>query len=115
MALLTLPSDALPLQQASSNIPIVFASVIDPVGAGIVETLARPGGLATGFTVFEYGIAGKWLELLKEIAPTVTRAAIEARRPAHLYRCARCQRCLDLRQAGRKVFLNPLMSSGFCL
>src|SRR5262245_33849615 len=64
------------LQQASSSIPIVFASVIDPVGAGIVETLARPGGLATGFTVFEYGIAGKWLELLKEIAPTVTRVAI---------------------------------------
>jgi putative ABC transport system substrate-binding protein len=64
------------LQQGSSSIPIVFASVIDPVGAGIVETLARPGGLATGFTVFEYGIAGKWLELLKEIAPAVTRAAI---------------------------------------
>jgi putative ABC transport system substrate-binding protein len=58
------------------SVPIVFASVIDPVGAGIVETLARPGGNATGFTVFEYGIAGKWLELLKEIAPSVTRAAI---------------------------------------
>jgi putative ABC transport system substrate-binding protein len=64
------------LQQATSSIPIIFASVIDPVGAGIVETLARPGGLVTGFTVFEYGIAGKWLELLKEIAPTATRVAI---------------------------------------
>jgi putative tryptophan/tyrosine transport system substrate-binding protein len=64
------------LQQAMPSVPIVFASVIDPVGAGIVETLARPGGNATGFTVFEYGIAGKWLELLKEIAPEVTRAAI---------------------------------------
>jgi putative ABC transport system substrate-binding protein len=64
------------LQQVTSTIPIVFASVIDPVGAGLVETLARPGGNATGFTVFEYGISGKWLELLKEIAPWVTRAAI---------------------------------------
>ena len=64
------------LQQAMPSVPIVFASVIDPVGAGIVETLARPGGNATGFTVFEYGIGGKWLELLKEIAPAVTRAAI---------------------------------------
>jgi putative tryptophan/tyrosine transport system substrate-binding protein len=64
------------LQQSMPSVPIVFASVIDPVGAGIVETLARPGGNATGFTVFEYGIAGKWLELLKEIAPAVTRAAI---------------------------------------
>jgi putative ABC transport system substrate-binding protein len=64
------------LQQAMPNVPIIFASVIDPVGAGIVETLARPGGNATGFTVFEYGIAGKWLELLKEVAPSVTRAAI---------------------------------------
>jgi putative ABC transport system substrate-binding protein len=64
------------LQQATPHVPIIFVSVIDPVGAGIVETLARPGGLATGFTVFEYGIAGKWLELLKEIAPAVTRAAI---------------------------------------
>jgi putative tryptophan/tyrosine transport system substrate-binding protein len=63
-------------QQTTPSVPIVFASVIDPVGAGIVETLARPGGNATGFTVFEYGIAGKWLELLKETAPAVTRAAI---------------------------------------
>jgi putative ABC transport system substrate-binding protein len=64
------------LQQATNSIPIVFVSVIDPVGAGVVETLARPGGNATGFTVFEYGISGKWLELLKEIAPWVTRVAI---------------------------------------
>jgi putative tryptophan/tyrosine transport system substrate-binding protein len=65
-----------PLLQATQTIPIVFAIVADPVGAGYVETLARPGGNATGFTPFEYGVAGKWLELLKEIAPRVTRAAI---------------------------------------
>jgi putative ABC transport system substrate-binding protein len=64
------------LQQVTNTIPIVFISVIYPVGAGVVETLAQAGGNATGFTVFEYGISGKWLELLKEIAPWVTRAAI---------------------------------------
>ena len=56
--------------------PIVFVVVIDPVGAGFVMSLARPGGNATGFTLFEYGMSGKWLELLKEIAPGVTRAAV---------------------------------------
>ena len=65
-----------PLLQATHTIPIVFAIVADPVGAGYVESLARPGGNATGFTPFEYGIAGKMLELLKEIAPRVTRAAV---------------------------------------
>jgi putative tryptophan/tyrosine transport system substrate-binding protein len=65
-----------PLLQATQTIPIVFAIVADPVGAGYVETLARPGGNATGFTPFEYGAAGKWLELLKEIAPRITRAAV---------------------------------------
>jgi putative tryptophan/tyrosine transport system substrate-binding protein len=64
------------LLQATRTIPIVFAVVADPVGAGFVESLARPGGNASGFTVFEYSIAGKWLELLKEIAPHVTRAAV---------------------------------------
>ena len=58
-----------PLIQATRTIPIVFAQVPDPVGAGFVENLARPGGNATGFVNFEYGISGKWLELLKEIAP----------------------------------------------
>ena len=56
--------------------PIVFTQIPDPVGAGFVDSLARPGGNATGFTLFEYGISGKWLELLKEIAPRVTRAAV---------------------------------------
>ena len=56
--------------------PVVFAIVPDPVGAGYVESLARPGGNATGFSSFEYGIGGKWLELLKEIAPRITRAAV---------------------------------------
>jgi putative ABC transport system substrate-binding protein len=65
-----------PLLQATRTVPIVFAVVADPVGAGYVKSLARPGGNATGFTVFEYGIAGKWLELLKQIAPGITRAAV---------------------------------------
>jgi ABC-type uncharacterized transport system substrate-binding protein len=64
------------LQQATGSVPIVFITVIDPVGAGFVEGLARPGGNLTGFLLFEYGISGKWLELLKEIAPRVTRAAV---------------------------------------
>ena len=57
------------VRQATTVIPIVFAVGIDPVGAGLVDSLARPGGNATGFTQFEYGLSGKWLELLKEIAP----------------------------------------------
>jgi putative tryptophan/tyrosine transport system substrate-binding protein len=65
-----------PLLQATRTVPIVFANVTDPVGAGFVESLARPGGNATGFVQFEYSLSGKWLELLKEIAPRVTRAAI---------------------------------------
>jgi putative ABC transport system substrate-binding protein len=65
-----------PLLQATRTVPIVFTIVIDPVGAGFVESLARPGGNATGFMEFEYSISGKWLELLKEIAPGVTRAAV---------------------------------------
>jgi putative ABC transport system substrate-binding protein len=64
------------LLQSTRTIPIVFTGTPDPVGAGFVESLARPGGNATGFTIFEYGISGKWLELLKEIAPHVTRAAV---------------------------------------
>jgi putative tryptophan/tyrosine transport system substrate-binding protein len=64
------------LRQATRTVPIVFVTVIDPVGAGFVATLARPGGNATGFTNYEYGMSGKWLELLKEIAPRVTRAAV---------------------------------------
>jgi len=65
-----------PLLQATRTVPIVFVTVIDPVGAGFVATLARPGGNATGFTIYEYSMSGKWLELLKEIAPRVTRAAV---------------------------------------
>jgi ABC-type uncharacterized transport system substrate-binding protein len=65
-----------PLLLATRTIPVVFTTVADPVGAGFVESMARPGGNATGFINFEYSIAGKWLELLKEIAPGVTRAAI---------------------------------------
>jgi putative tryptophan/tyrosine transport system substrate-binding protein len=65
-----------PLLQATRDIPIVFVHVPDPVGAGFVESLARPGGNATGFTSFEYVLGGKWLELLKEITPGVTRVAV---------------------------------------
>jgi putative ABC transport system substrate-binding protein len=64
------------LQRVTHRIPIVFANVMDPVGAGFVNTLARPGANTTGFTSFEYSLAGKWLELLKVIAPNVTRAAL---------------------------------------
>jgi putative tryptophan/tyrosine transport system substrate-binding protein len=64
-----------PLLQASRTVPIVFVQVAEPVGAGFVETVARPGGNATGFMLYEYGIGGKWLELLKEIAPGVKRVA----------------------------------------
>jgi putative tryptophan/tyrosine transport system substrate-binding protein len=65
-----------PLVQATRTVPIVFAIVPDPVGAGFVDSLARPGGNATGFMLFEYGIGGKWLELLREIAPGVTRVGV---------------------------------------
>ena len=65
-----------PLQQATRAIPIVFVTTIDPVGGGFVDSLARPGSNATGFTAFEYSMSGKWLELLKEIAPRVTRVAV---------------------------------------
>jgi putative ABC transport system substrate-binding protein len=64
------------LQKATRTVPVVFAAVIDPIGAGFVESMARPGGNSTGFVAFEYAIAAKWLELLKEIAPTVTRAVV---------------------------------------
>jgi putative ABC transport system substrate-binding protein len=64
------------LQQATRTVPIVLAIVADPVGAGFVDSLARPGGNVTGFTPFEFGISGKWLELIKEIAPRVTRVAV---------------------------------------
>ena len=58
------------------SVPIVFVNVVDPVGGGFVESLARPGGNTTGFTLSEYGISGKWLELLKQIMPSMTRAAV---------------------------------------
>jgi putative tryptophan/tyrosine transport system substrate-binding protein len=65
-----------PLLQATRTVPIVFTTILDPVGAGFVDSLARPGGNATGFIAFEYGLSGKWLELLKQIAPSLTRVAI---------------------------------------
>ena len=65
-----------PLLEATRTAPIVFVHVVDPVGAGFVSSLARPGGNATGFVQFEYGISGKWLELLKQTVPGLTRAAV---------------------------------------
>src|SRR5579864_271176 len=84
-ALVALPSDVilasgvLPTQQlehATRTVPIVFVLVVDPVGNGLVESLARPGGNATGFTQFEFSMCGKWVELLKQIAPSVTRVGV---------------------------------------
>jgi putative ABC transport system substrate-binding protein len=65
-----------PLLQATRTVPIVFPAVVDPVGAGFVDSLARPGGNATGFMNYEYSLSGKWLELLKQIAPGLTRVAV---------------------------------------
>jgi putative ABC transport system substrate-binding protein len=69
-------STVAPLLEATRTVPIVFAVVVDPVGAGLVDSLARPGGNVTGFMGFEYSLCGKWPELLKEIAPDVTRVAV---------------------------------------
>ena len=69
-------SSLAPLLEATGTIPVVFVAVPDPVGSGFVDSLARPGGNATGFAQFEYSLSAKWLELLKEVAPGVTRAAI---------------------------------------
>ena len=74
--LATGPAGLGPLLQATRTVPIVFVLVPDPVGAGFVDSLARPGGNATGFVQFDYAISGKWLELLKEIAPVLTRVAV---------------------------------------
>jgi putative ABC transport system substrate-binding protein len=73
-----------PLREATRTLPIVFTQTPDPVGAGFVASLARPGGNATGFTNFEYGVSGKWLEVLREVAPGITRAAVlrDATNPA---------------------------------
>jgi putative ABC transport system substrate-binding protein len=83
--LVALPSDVImvngqvvvqALLQATRSVPIVFSSIIDPVGSGFIDSLARPGGNATGFVLFDSALSGKWVELLKQIAPTVTRVAV---------------------------------------
>ena len=83
--LVALPSDVImvngqvvlqALLQATRSVPIVFSSIIDPVGSNFIDSLARPGGNATGFVLFDYALSGKWVELLKQIAPTVTRVAV---------------------------------------
>jgi putative tryptophan/tyrosine transport system substrate-binding protein len=70
------------LQQVTHTVPIVFANVIDPVGAGFIASMAHPGGNTTGFTAFEYSISGKWLELLKQLTPGLTRVAV-VREPSY--------------------------------
>jgi putative tryptophan/tyrosine transport system substrate-binding protein len=70
------------LQQVTHTVPIVFSNVIDPIGAGFIASMAHPGGNTTGFTAFEYSISGKWLELLKELAPGLTRVAV-VREPSY--------------------------------
>jgi ABC-type uncharacterized transport system substrate-binding protein len=79
-----------PLLQLTRTVPIVFPAASDPVAAGLVESLARPGGNVTGFLSFEYSLSGKWPELLKQIAPSVRRAAV-LRDPATCRRCGRSQ------------------------
>jgi putative ABC transport system substrate-binding protein len=69
-------STTAPMLQATRTVPIVFATVVDPVGAGLIDSLPRPGGNATGFLLYEYSLGAKWLELLKQIAPTITRVAV---------------------------------------
>jgi putative ABC transport system substrate-binding protein len=69
-------STAGPMLQATRTVPIVFATVVDPVGAGLIDSLARPGGNATGFLLYDYNLGGKWLELLKQMAPNITRVAV---------------------------------------
>jgi len=76
VVLATGTSAVVPLQEADRSVPIVFTNVVDPVGAGLVASLARPGRNATGFSLYEYGMSGKWLELLKEIAPNMRRTAV---------------------------------------
>jgi putative ABC transport system substrate-binding protein len=76
LLLATGTQSVLALQQATRSVPIIFANVVDPVGAGFVSSLARPGGNTTGFIAFEYSISGKWLELLKKLAPQTKRVAV---------------------------------------
>ena len=71
-------ASVLALQRVTHSVPIVFVNVFDPVGAGFVSSMARPGGNTTGFTAFEHSLSGKWLELLKEIAPNLARGAAVA-------------------------------------
>jgi putative tryptophan/tyrosine transport system substrate-binding protein len=81
------------LQQVTRTVPLVFVTVVDPVGAGVVPNLSRPGGHTTGFTLFEYAVSGKWLEQIKEIAPGLTRVAVlrESTSPAGIGQFAAIQ------------------------
>ena len=90
------------LLQATRTIPIVFVNITDPVGAGFVQSLARPGGNATGFTNFEYSMSGKWVELLKQIAPRATRVAVlrDSSGPAGLGQFGAIQAVVELTPVG---------------
>src|SRR5262245_19925327 len=102
-----------PLLRETRTVPIVFVQVPDPVGAGFVESLSRPGGNATGFTTFDYNIAGKWLELFKEIAPNVTRVALlrDASTSAGIGQWAASQAAAS----ALKLDLRPNCSAPLCL
>jgi ABC-type uncharacterized transport system substrate-binding protein len=92
-----------PLSQATRTVPIVFAQVADPVGSGFVKTMAKPGGNVTGFVQFDYSLSGKWPELLKQIAPNVTRAAVlrDANIPAGIGQFAVIQAMAVIRTGSR--------------
>ena len=96
-----------PLLQATRTVPVVFTTVADPVAAGFVDSLARPGGNVTGFMLFEYSLSGKLLELLKEIAPGVTRVAV-LRDPAIAVRAPLCSAIIQAVAPSLRVEVSPV-------
>jgi ABC transporter substrate binding protein len=103
-----------PLLQATRTEPIVFMNVADPVGAGFVKSLARPGGNSTGFILFEFGLSGKWLELLKQVAPALLRVvALRDRATSGIGQFAAIQAVRHLLESSyiRSTFTTPVTSS----
>jgi putative tryptophan/tyrosine transport system substrate-binding protein len=98
------------LKQQTNSIPVVFANVTDPVGVGLVESLSSPGGNMTGFGAYEFSIAGKWVELLKQIAPSLTRIAVVTM-PQHTTNAKLFQSARSLRQSRHGVAQYPVRKS----
>ena len=99
------PPSVLAVQKASRTVPIVFAAVTDPVGLGIVEDLARPGGHATGFLSAEFGFGAKWLELLKEVVPSLRKViVVYGPRQPECSRTVRCNTSCGIHNRGRTAF-----------